>query len=94
MIMALRYQVASELEFYLPEDVLVYCMNDFGRGNQYDVSGNITDSRGHKILVISENEIQQKLHKKFMSVDKSLIITQFHDEVPYKRFFLYNCRYF
>ncbi|MBN2382678.1 glycosyltransferase family 39 protein [bacterium] len=68
-IMALRYQIAAELEFYVPGQPQIYCMNAFGRGNQYDFRNDYDALDGQDILVVSQKPLPDDLHMKFKHID-------------------------
>jgi len=92
--MALRYQIASELEFYLPGQPRVYCLNAFGRGNQYDFTNDYQGLGGKDVLLVSEYPIPEKLAQKFEKVNFPVKLQIFFRGVVIKTFFIYDCRGF
>ena len=52
VVMGRSYQVASELEFYLPGEPRVYCANFAGRGNQYDVWQDFRTIEGFDVILV------------------------------------------
>jgi hypothetical protein len=94
VVMALRYQVASELEFYLPGQPRVYCLNAFGRGNQYDFTNDYQGLGGKDVLLVSEYPIPEKLAEKFEKVNFPEKLQIFFRGAVIKTFFIYDCRNF
>ena len=91
-VAALRYQVASELEYYLPNSTPVYCLNTFSRGNQFDLVKDIDDLKNRDVLIVSEKEMHQKLRRVFDYVSELSPIAQHYKGVAVKNYCLYSCR--
>ncbi len=66
-VMARRYQVASELEFYLGPETDVYCASYAGRGSQYDLWQNYSDLIGRDVIYVDYQGAAKKL---FLHFDK------------------------
>jgi 4-amino-4-deoxy-L-arabinose transferase-like glycosyltransferase len=94
VVMALRYQVASELEFYITRHPRVYCMNAFGRGNQFDFTNNYNELGGKNVLLISEYPIPEKLAVKFETIESPKQYDVKFREVRIRTFWIYNCHNF
>ena len=94
VVMALRYQIASELEFYLPGQPRVYCLNAFGRGNQYDFTNDYQGLGGKDVLLVSEYPIPEKLAEKFEKVYPPVKFDVTFRGAVIKSFFIYDCHRF
>lgn len=91
IVMALRYQIASELEFYYPQEKHVFCLNDFGRGNQYDFENDYRNLYSRDVLLVSEKPIPPALAERFEKVGPALKYMQIFKGVIVKTYYLYNC---
>ena len=94
VVMALRYQIASELEFYLADQPFVYCMNAFGRGNQYDFTNDYDALGGMDVLLVSEKPIPEDLAEKFHEVEPPVTFNYSYKKVIVKTFLIYQCHNF
>lgn len=93
VLMVLRYQVASELEFYSPGRE-VFCLNAFGRGNQYDITGDVHTLQGRDVVLVSEQPIPARLASKFRTVESTERCDLPFRGVVVKTFYLTMCRGF
>lgn len=93
-ILAFRYQVAAELEFYVPGQPRIYCMNAFGRGNQYDFTNDYAALSGRDVLVVTTDPFPGELAEKFASVGQPKRYEILHRGTVIKEFFFYHCRGF
>lgn len=91
IVMTLRYQIASELEFYYPREIQVFCLNDFGRGNQYDLENDFQRINGKDILLVSEKPIPPKLAERFEKIGPTVTYMQIFRGVIVKTYYMYNC---
>jgi 4-amino-4-deoxy-L-arabinose transferase-like glycosyltransferase len=64
-VMARRYQVASELEFYLGPEVDVYCASYASRGSQYDIWQNYDELIGRDVVYVDYQGEARKLFLHF-----------------------------
>ncbi|MCB9476732.1 MAG: glycosyltransferase family 39 protein [Deltaproteobacteria bacterium] len=64
-VMGRRYQVCSELDFYLPDDVEVYCAAYASRGSQYDIWENYEDLVGRDVIYVNPQGHSAKLSLHF-----------------------------
>ncbi|MBT4485544.1 MAG: glycosyltransferase family 39 protein, partial [Candidatus Latescibacteria bacterium] len=94
VIMATRYQVASELEFYHPEHPRVYCMNAFGRGNQYDFINDYQALGGKDVLLVTEKGIPGRLAEKFHHVEPPIKFEVVYRGAVLRTFLIYKCAHF
>lgn len=94
VVMALRYQIASELEFYVPGQPQVYCLNAFGRGNQFDLVNDYEGLGGKNVLIVSEGPIPPALVKKFHEMRGPTVVTIRWRGVVVKSFLVYDGRWF
>jgi len=89
-IMALRYQIAAELEFYVPGQPQVYCLNAFGRGNHYDFRNDYAALDAQTILIVSEKPIPPELAGKFNTLDGPFRFEVKNRDLIIKSFLIYR----
>lgn len=92
-IMARRYQVASMLEFMMPDQPYVECYNKGQRGNQWDLWSRLDERRGQSALYVDIKPIPRLVRERFEEVEPVVQPMILGDpERPIKRLFLYRCR--
>jgi undecaprenyl-diphosphatase len=69
-----RYQVSSELAFYVPGNPRVYCVNLGRRMNQYDIWGGFERLPGYDAILVMKGDraLPEELKESFESYDKIL----------------------
>ncbi|UCF86887.1 MAG: glycosyltransferase family 39 protein [Nitrospiraceae bacterium] len=69
-----RYQVSSELAFYVPGNPRVYCVNMGRRMNQYDIWGGFERLPGYDAILVMKGDrtFPDELKESFESYDKIL----------------------
>ncbi|MCC6156794.1 MAG: glycosyltransferase family 39 protein [Deltaproteobacteria bacterium] len=65
-VLARRYQVASELRFYLPADIDVYCASYASRGTQFDIWQSFDELIGRDVIYV---DYQGRAAKLFLHFD-------------------------
>jgi 4-amino-4-deoxy-L-arabinose transferase-like glycosyltransferase len=91
-IMARRYQVASVLEFKLPDQPFVECYNQGQRGNQWDLWSGLAQKKGKNALYVDTRKMAPEARARCARV------TPLHPPLvlkdggqPVKKLYLYVC---
>jgi len=69
-VMARKYQVASELFFYLDGQPLPLCANYSGRGNQYDLWNDFPGFEGGSAILVDNSDLSRRFMKHFDAVEE------------------------
>ncbi len=90
-----RYQVSSELAFYMKSKPKVYCVNLGRRMNQYDIWGGIEGnnnlSRSDALFVRMDNGgFPKELQNSFDAYEKEEFIVQKKDKIL-RKYFIFKC---
>jgi undecaprenyl-diphosphatase len=90
-----RYQVSSELAFYMPDKPTTYCINLGRRMNQYDIWGGI-ENRNDLLgldaifVTIGNNNFPEELKNAFDSYEKEKFIVQEKDKTL-REYSIFRC---
>ncbi len=68
-VLARRYQVASELRFYLPPDIDVFCASYASRGTQFDIWQSFDELIGRDVIYVDYQGRAAKLFLHFDGVE-------------------------
>ncbi len=94
-ILARRYQVASMLEFLLPDQPFVECYNKGQRGNQWDLWSTLDERVGQDALFADTKLFPRRVREVFESYEpvvKPLVLGD--PERPIKEIYVVECRNF
>jgi len=69
-VMTRKYQIASELMFYLKRPLPVLCANFSGRGNQFDLWNDFAMVAGSNAIVVDTSKVPQTMFLHFESYEK------------------------
>jgi 4-amino-4-deoxy-L-arabinose transferase-like glycosyltransferase len=95
VVMARKYQVASELEFYLPGQPRPYCASYTGRGSQYDVDQDFMAIAGKDVIFVDEAErLSKRFRKHFGEVMELAPYVVLREGRPVRMIRLYHLRRF
>lgn len=86
-VFARKYQVASELMFYLKQPLRVFCVNYSGRGNQFDLWNDFRNAEGENVIIVDTHKVSPAL---FLHFDSHVALEPF---VAYRAKFLANTFY-
>ncbi len=88
-----RYQIASELAFYVPGQPRVFNLNLGRRLNQYDIWGGLETLRGQDILFVTydDGEAPPEIRGACKRVEKAEVVRTFHRGRPAHTFSIFHC---
>ena len=88
-----KYQVSSELAFYVPDKPATYCVNLGSRMNQYDIWGGFDKLPGSDAIFIrTDNEnFPEELKNAFDSYEVEKFIVQRKDGEILRKYFIFKC---
>lgn len=87
-----KYQVSSELAFYMPDKPVTYCVNLGSRMNQYDIWGGFDKLAGFDaIFVRTDNEdFPEELKDAFNSYEKEKFVVERKGKTI-RKYFIFKC---
>ncbi len=93
ILMSDRYQIASELAFYVPGQPTVYTVNLGRRLNQYDVWGGLNALRGRSTLLVTygDGDVPAAFRGSCATVTKLSPLRYTYRGVPAQTFSLFHC---
>lgn len=86
-----RYQISSELAFYVPGRPVTYCINLGRRMNQYDLWPGFEGLAGHNALYVTSRQIPDELAAAFDQVEEHTIVIRNRSGQVVKRLLVYLC---
>ncbi|MBI3989465.1 MAG: glycosyltransferase family 39 protein [candidate division NC10 bacterium] len=89
-----RYQIASELAFYVPGHPQVFNVNLGRRLNQYDIWGGLETLEGRDILFVTydDGEAPQEIREACEGVKKAEVVRTLHRGHPAYTFSIFHCK--
>ena len=93
-LMSDRYQIASEMAFYVPGQPRVYNINTGRRMNQYDIWGGLDRNRGRDGLLVTggDGEAPPSLQQACNVMHKVKVVETFYRGYPAQTFSVFRCR--
>ncbi|MBI4697732.1 MAG: glycosyltransferase family 39 protein [Nitrospirae bacterium] len=87
-----KYQISSELAFYMPGKPRTYCVNLGRRMNQYDIWGGLNELVGYDALfvTIDNGNFPEELRGAFDSYEKEEFEAYNKDKIL-RRYFIFKC---
>ncbi len=90
-----RYQVTSELAFYVPGQPRVYCINWNRRKNQYDYWDDFRALAGFNAVFVDQGDVPTpgRLQDLFVSCERLPVVAVTYRGFPARTFSLFSCRH-
>lgn len=91
-IFSKRYQISSELAFYMPNKPYTYCINQGRRMNQYDIWGGLNNFVGKDAIFvrIDDRKFPRELISAFDSCEKEIFSVK-EKGVIFRKFSIFRC---
>lgn len=89
-----RYQIASELAFYVSGHPQVFNVNLGRRLNQYDIWGGLETLRGRDVLFVTydDGEAPREIRGACEGIEKAEVVRTFHRGHPAHTFSIFHCK--
>jgi undecaprenyl-diphosphatase len=95
-ILSDRYQITSELAFYVPGNPRVYCANFGRRMNQYDLWEGIEQFKGYNAIYVKhrDQELEPEMLEAFLDCKKLPLVKIMQDKQLLHEYSIFVCRGF
>jgi len=89
-----RYQISSELAFYVRGNPTSYCVNLRRRFNQYDLWEGFLSLRGYDALYVKQGDrrkVEPEVRRAFANVQRDPLLIIYQDGTELRSFSIFRC---